>query len=102
MTEQEFEKRREIAILNQAILISQWKTTECYDLIRNTLLALEKSFKLKKQRLLETPSVSVKEVMIYYSGLEDCVGKIFEEIDKIIANGEAVKNKNEILAKYED
>ena len=101
MNQEEFEKQRELAVLQQAIMVSNWQQTECYQLIYNTLLQMEKNFKDKKMRLLETPSVSVKEVMIYYSGLEDCIGKVFEAINRIVADGEAVKQKDELLKNYQ-
>lgn len=102
MTQEEFEKQKELAIINQGRMISEWKKSECYALVQNTLLAMEKTFKMKKQRLIDSSGVSIKEGMIYYAGMEDCVGKVFEEIDRIVANAQAIENKNAEIANYQD
>ena len=96
MNDDELMQRQEVAQVAQRNMMLAFKQTQEYQLIRNTFEVLR--FLWSKDRLKAMKTQSMRETCLYYSGKEDAVQELLESIDKIIADGDAIIKKNEILA----
>ena len=89
------EKIEEIQ-LYQARLISLFKQTETWDLVRNIILALKKL--TGEERRSKMKIQSTRENCLYFTGIEDGIDKVLEEIDKVEAMAEMIRRKREMIA----
>ena len=88
------------AQLAQAVMMSRFKTTAEYQLMKNTFEIMGLQWKKERMKLMKTQSQ--REVCLYYTGREDAVIDLLESIDKIIADGEAIRQANEMMAQYQE
>lgn len=88
-----FIEEKDSAIIHQARMIKDFKNTEVWKLIENTFLVMKKNFMRDRQKSMKLQSA--REMTLYFSGKEDCISEIFDELDKIVANGEAILEAKE-------
>ena len=95
-------KEMENAQLNQRRMILKLYETETWALIENTMKQLERNFRDEKQKIIKGMAVEVKDRVLYVEGKQDCIAEVFDAIQKIVADGETILKKNEMLKGLEE
>lgn len=93
------ERIEEIQIF-QARMINQFKQTETWDLIKNILNALKKKNGDERRNKMRTQAS--RETCLYYTGVEDGIDMVFEEIDKVEYLAEMIRKKKEVISQYQE
>lgn len=93
-------KKQQQAQLAQATMMSRFKKSLEYQLIKNTFEIKGLIWKREREKLMKTQSS--RETSFYFIGKEDAVGDLLESIDQIIADGDAIRQANELTAKYQE
>ena len=100
MNDEELRQQQEQAILQQGIMMSAFKQTQEYQLLRNTFEVMALTW--KQERLKSMKTQSSREMCLYFTGKEDAVIDLLLAIDKIIIDGESLRSTKERLAQYEE
>lgn len=82
--------------MHQAVIMAAFKTSEVYELLLNILKAKRYVYFKDRQKAMKTQSQ--REMCLYYTGKEDGINELLEAIDKTIADGEEIRDTNELLA----
>lgn len=93
-------KQQQQAQLAQAAMMVRFKETPEYQLIKNTFEVKALIWKKEREKLMRLQST--RETSFYYIGKEDAVGDLLESIDQIIADGDAIRQANELTAQYQE
>ncbi len=88
------------AKLFQAMRMTQFKNSEEYQIVKNALRARRKLLSDQRQTAMNTRGLLEKS--LYFTGKEDGVNAFFEEVDNIIATGEAVHVEREMAESFKE
>lgn len=94
-----FEEKQNI-ILAQARRIESFKQTDEYALLLNTFLILKKTASDEAMKAMRMQAT--RERSIYFQGYEHGMQMCIDGIDKIVADGDAVRSAREKVAQYQE
>ena len=98
MTPEQQQKKQEEAQMAQAVMMAAFKRTDEYALLENTLTMMEYNYYQERQKAYK--SQDMVHTTLYLNGKEDAIVDVFEAINKIIADGEAIRDKNALIAAH--
>jgi hypothetical protein len=96
----DFSKKIQEAQISQANMLARFKETQEYQLLKNTLELLCIGYSKERIRVMRTGDA--RDLCLYYTGKEDAIQECFEAIDRIIVEGEALKDQVAQLAEAEE
>ena len=86
----DFEQDQKTAMLNQRRMIIEFKKTETWKLIENTLTQMKRNLLSEKEKIINGSGMEVKQKVLYLDGKQDCIENVFDAIDGIKAQGDAI------------
>src|SRR3989337_309383 len=88
----DFEQDQKTAMLNQRRMIIEFKKTETWKLIENTLTQMKRNLLSEKEKIINGSTMEVKQKVLYLDGKQDCIENVFDAIllaDKMTSQARA-------------
>ena len=95
MNPDEFSRREEEALVYQRNMMAQFKTTETFLFLKNLLEMKKYGFSKERQKVMRI--ASSRDMVLYFTGKEDAINEVFEAINQVIADGDEIRARNELI-----